>query len=203
MYQPLLCSDGAPNQGALKYLKRDMPRTLALSSSASRKQIISAVCADSDRATGPQIDSAVKYIFAWKEFKTASLTYDSIMDRFYYGDWDGFCGTKPVSSFAQKLQSASGTSWVEDRTYNRNQFQLVFLTGKFEAYEDSTGRCFAFRFENAFDADQVATTYGMYYRGQGTWKTLLLKNLNTVIFDGTFGDACSKAIKASIGGVYR
>lgn len=111
--------------------------------------------------------------------------------------------TESYGSISRTLENASGTYWTINPNYTASQFQLVYLTGNFEAYEDSTGKCFAFRFENSFDSDQVATTYGYYYRGRGTWKTLYISNLNVVLFDGTFGGVCSSKVQSSLGGEFR
>ena len=87
----ILCSDGSPNSDIFKLIKRNMPRTANLKKSSTATQIRSSICRDSENSTGPQVDSAVQYMFAWHEWRVSGLTYKSIMQNYYYGDWDKFC----------------------------------------------------------------------------------------------------------------
>jgi len=91
--EPVLCKDGSPNLYAFKLLSQDMPRTMKLKASASNANIKTAVCKDSRNAIGPAVDAAVEYIFAWREFRSKELSYRSIMNAYYQGDWKAFCST--------------------------------------------------------------------------------------------------------------
>ncbi len=87
----ILCPDGSPNSDIFKLVKRDMSRTTSLKKSASSSKIKQAICADSGIATGPQVDAAVQYMFAWHEWRVGGLTYASIMKTYYQGNWNSFC----------------------------------------------------------------------------------------------------------------
>ena len=88
---PVLCKDGSPNLYAFKLLSQDMPRTMKLKANASDQKIRTAICSDSRNAIGPAVDAAVEYVFVWREFRSKELSYRSIMNAYYEGDWKAFC----------------------------------------------------------------------------------------------------------------
>jgi hypothetical protein len=97
---PVLCKDGSPNLNIFEILLRTMPRTMNLKANASDKQIKAAICEDEKNNyrtlpvdAAPTVEPAVKYMFAWREFRSQKLSYRSIMKAYYGGEksWKAFC----------------------------------------------------------------------------------------------------------------
>ena len=109
----ILCSDGSPNSDIFKLVKRDMKRTTSLKKTSSATQIRTAICLDSRNSTGPQVDAAVEYMFAWHEWVTGGLSYKSVMQNYYYGDWDKFCSSgKSSSASVETVQTFTVPNFV-------------------------------------------------------------------------------------------
>jgi hypothetical protein len=100
----VLCPDGSPNSDIFKLVKRDMSRTTSLKKAATASQIRQAICADSTNSTGPQVDAAVQYMFAWREWRISGFTYDSIMKTYYQGNWKNFCNGNSSTSDEVKTE---------------------------------------------------------------------------------------------------
>jgi len=100
----VLCVDGSPNSDIFKLVKRDMSRTTSLKKTATASQIKQAICTDSGNATGPQVDAAVQYMFAWREWRISGFTYSSIMKTYYQGNWKNFCNGDSSTSNEVKTE---------------------------------------------------------------------------------------------------
>ena len=109
----VLCPDGSPNSDIFKLVKRDMSRTTSLKKAATASQIRQAICADSTNSTGPQVDAAVQYMFAWREWRISGFTYDSIMKTYYQGNWINFCnGDSSTSNEVKTEQTFKVPSFI-------------------------------------------------------------------------------------------
>jgi hypothetical protein len=179
-----------------------MKRTTGLKKSSSAYQIRSAVCLDSRNATGPQIDAAVEYMFAWHEWKVSGLSYKSIMNTYYNGEWKSFCLGGPQQSNSAtegKLSKATKQSWSRWLNGPTDLFPVTYTIGRLRWYVNSNEDCQAIEFEQASDAERAAAAYSDYYRF-GSVSVLYVSSLNLVLFDNSFGNSCSKGIKAVYGG---
>lgn len=124
----VLCPDGSPNSDIFKLVKRDMSRTTSLKKAATSSQIRQAICADSTNATGPQVDAAVQYMFAWHEWRVGGLTYVSIMKTYYQGNWNSFC----------KKESSNSNEANTEQTFVVPSF-IGYTQADFEAWKFKYG----------------------------------------------------------------
>ncbi|MBU3692679.1 MAG: hypothetical protein FGM47_04090 [Candidatus Nanopelagicaceae bacterium] len=181
-----------------------MERTTSLKKGATATQIRRAICTDAGNSTGPQVDAAVQYMFAWHEWRVGGLSYRSIMDAYYSGDWDSFClgGSQQSNSTTEgKLSNATGESWSRWLNGPSDLFPVTYTIGRLRWYMNANRDCQAIEFEQKADAKRAAAAYGAYY-AYGSIQVLYVTSLNLVVFDNSFGNSCSKGIKSKYGGSY-
>jgi hypothetical protein len=200
----VLCPDGSPNSEIFVLLRRDMERTTSLKKGASASQIRRAICTDAGDAIGPTVDNVVRYMFAWHEWKVGGLSYKSIMNSYYWGDWEMFCsgGSQQSDTTTEgKLSKATGDSWGRWLNAPSDLYPFAQTIGKFRWYRNANDDCWAIEFEKKSDAESAARGYSAFYAYTGYW-VLYVGSLLWVVIDNTFGNSCSKGIKSKYGGIY-